>query len=70
MKHAVCICLLSTILLAGCQDDDDKSASYEPSSEHCQPDYWKSLPDNKDRESLVEKCMTGGSYQHSEPKTF
>ena len=70
MKHATCICLLSAVVLAGCQDGDDKSASYEPSAEHCQPDYWKSLPDNKDREGLVEKCMTGGSYQHSEPKTF
>ena len=46
------------------------TAAYEPTAEHCQPDYLKTLPDNKAREDLVEKCMTGGSYKKSEPKTW
>lgn len=46
------------------------SAAYEPNTFHCQPEYLKTLPDNKAREDLVEKCMTGGSYKKSEPKTW
>jgi len=47
--------------LAGCKEDAVDTAAYEPTSEHCQPDYLKTLSDNKAREDLVEKCMTGGS---------
>ena len=36
----------------------------------CSPDHWKTLPEVKDRDALVERCMTQGSYQHSEPQTF
>ncbi|HDS1746433.1 MULTISPECIES: entry exclusion lipoprotein TrbK [unclassified Pseudomonas] len=56
--------------LAGCKEDAADTAAYEPTTEHCQPDYLKTLPDNKAREDLVEKCMTGGSYKKSEPKTW
>lgn len=56
--------------LVGCKEDASDTTAYEPTSEHCQPDYLKMLPDNKDREALVETCMTGGSYKKSEPKTW
>jgi entry exclusion lipoprotein TrbK len=56
--------------LAGCKEEAADTAAYEPTAEHCQPDYLKTLPDNKAREDLVEKCMTGGSYKKSEPKTW
>ncbi|MFK3681344.1 entry exclusion lipoprotein TrbK [Pseudomonas sp. NPDC088890] len=46
------------------------SAAYAVSSEHCQPNYLKTLPDNKARDNLVEQCMTGGSFKKSEPKTW
>lgn len=36
----------------------------------CSPDHWKTLPEGKDRDALVERCMTQGSYQRSEPQTF
>ncbi|PWF22992.1 hypothetical protein [Corticimicrobacter populi] len=36
----------------------------------CSPDYWKTLPEGKDRDALVERCMTQGSYQRSEPQAF
>lgn len=60
----------STAALSGSKDEAADAAAYEPTTEHCQPDYLKTLPDNKDREDLVEKCMTGGSYKRSEPKTW
>lgn len=34
------------------------------------PDHWKTLSEGKDRDALVERCMTQGSYQRSEPQTF
>ncbi|MDZ6990097.1 hypothetical protein U4Y67_20185 [Escherichia coli] len=40
--------------LTGC--DGDK---YKPSPEHCNQDYWKTLPEGADRDSLVEACMKG-----------
>jgi len=61
---------LSVGVLTGCKEDAVDTAAYEPTTEHCQPDYLKTLPDNKAREELVEKCMTGGSYKKSEPKTW
>jgi entry exclusion lipoprotein TrbK len=61
---------LSAVVLTGCKEDAVDTAAYEPTTEHCQPDYLKTLPDNKAREELVEKCMTGGSYKKSEPKTW
>lgn len=36
----------------------------------CSPDHWKTLPEGKDRDALVERCMTQGSYQRSKPQTF
>jgi len=56
--------------LTGCKEEPADTPAYEPTAEHCQPDYLKTLPDNKAREDLVEKCMTGGSYKKSEPKTW
>jgi len=56
--------------LAGCKEDAPDAAAYQPTTEHCQPEYLKTLPDNKAREDLVEKCMTGGSLKKSEPKTW
>ena len=72
MKHCLASILGAalTMSLAGCKEDSPDPAAYEPTSEHCQPDYLKTLPDNKAREDLVEKCMTGGSYKKSEPKTW
>lgn len=35
----------------------------------CSPDHWKTLPEGKDRDALVERCMTQGSYQRSELQT-
>ena len=43
------------ISLAGCKEDAVDTAAYEPTSEHCQPDYLKTLPDNKAREDLVAR---------------
>ncbi|WP_280041168.1 entry exclusion lipoprotein TrbK [Pseudomonas sp. Hg5Tf] len=60
----------SAAISAGCKEDAVDTAAYEPTTEHCQPDYLKTLPENKAREDLVEKCMTGGSYKKSEPKTW
>ncbi|MCQ0167722.1 entry exclusion lipoprotein TrbK [Pseudomonas sp. S12(2018)] len=60
----------SAAISAGCKEDAVDTAAYEPTTEHCQPNYLKSPPDNKAREDLVEKCMTGGSYKKSEPKTW
>ena len=62
--------LTSAAVLGGCKDEATDPAAFTPSTEHCQPDYLKTLPDNKAREDLVEKCMTGGSYKKSEPKTW
>ena len=45
-------------------------AAYEPNTFHCQPEYLRSLPENKAREDLAHKCMTGGSFKKSEPKTW
>jgi entry exclusion lipoprotein TrbK len=72
MKHylAPMFAAALAIGLAGCNEDAVDTAAYEPNAEHCQPDYLKTLPDNKAREYLVEKCMTGGSYKKSEPKTW
>lgn len=36
----------------------------------CSPDHWKTLPEGKGRDALVERCMTQGNYQRSEPQTF
>lgn len=36
----------------------------------CSPDHWKTLPEGKDRDALIERCMTQGSYRSSEPQTF
>jgi len=41
-------------LLAACGDD---SSHYAFSDEHCQPDRLKTLPNNANRDTLVEKCM-------------
>ena len=51
------------ISLAGCKEDAVDTAAYEPTSEHCQPDYLKTLPDNKAREDLV----TSGLRQSAPP---
>jgi entry exclusion lipoprotein TrbK len=56
--------------LTGCKEEAADTLAYEPTAEHCQPDYLRTLPDNKAREDLVEKCMTGGSYKKSEPNTW
>jgi entry exclusion lipoprotein TrbK len=72
MKRAIAPFFVAALAigLAGCKEDAADTAAYEPTAEHCQPDYLKTLPDNKAREDLVEKCMTGGSYKKSEPKTW
>ncbi|WP_376764622.1 entry exclusion lipoprotein TrbK [Pasteurella multocida] len=41
-------------MLAACGDD---SSHYAVSDEHCQPDRLKTLPNNANRDTLVEKCM-------------
>lgn len=64
------ICAFAAIGLVGCNEEATDSAAYAVSSEHCQPNYLKTLPDNKARENLVEQCMTGGSFKKSEPKTW
>jgi len=49
---------------------DIDPAAYEPNTFHCQPEYRRTLPDNKAREELIQKCMTGGSFKKPEPKTW
>ncbi|SDY51214.1 entry exclusion lipoprotein TrbK [Nitrosomonas halophila] len=44
---------LTSVLLAGCSDD-----RYSVTDEHCKPEYWQQLPDNPEREALIEACMT------------
>lgn len=56
--------------ITGCKDKDLDKAAYEASDEHCKPDYLKSLPDSEARESLLENCMTRGSYSTSKSKTW
>lgn len=37
-------------------------AAYEPNTFHCQPEYLRSLPEDKAREDLAQKCKNGGSF--------
>lgn len=48
----------SLVVLAGCKEDALDTVDHEPTREHCQPDHLKTLPDNKARVDLVEKCMS------------
>ena len=64
------VLIAAFVALAGCKADAEEGDKYAVSDEHCTPDYWKTLPDDNARESLVEKCMSRGSYQQSEPKTW
>lgn len=57
-------------VLAGCGDDADSGNKYEVSDETCNAQYWKTLPEGKSRDALVEQCMTRGAYQSSEPKVW
>ena len=81
--RAVLVCS-TVILFAGCdaQNDVPSSAQQTPSGSdagqqvpaasgnQCSPDVWKKMPEGAERDALVERCMTGGSYQHTKPKTF
>ncbi|MCV9920462.1 entry exclusion lipoprotein TrbK [Pseudomonas sp. BT-42-2] len=64
------VCSTSQADGEGANEEATDSAAYAVSSEHCQPNYLKTLPDNKARENLVEQCMTGGSFKKSERKTW
>ncbi|WP_028693580.1 entry exclusion lipoprotein TrbK [Pseudomonas cremoricolorata] len=66
---AFCAALFSATLLSACGESIDKAA-YEANDQNCTPDHIKSLPDSPDREGLMEKCMTRGSYQKSDAKTW
>jgi len=60
--------LLSAALLAGCLEKEEPLI--EAGSETCTPQFWKTLPEGKSRDSLVERCMTRGGYKHRVPETF
>jgi entry exclusion lipoprotein TrbK len=47
------VAALASVLLSGCSDD-----RYSVSDEHCKPEYWQQLPDNTERATLIEECMT------------
>ncbi|MDR6711241.1 entry exclusion lipoprotein TrbK [Pseudomonas hunanensis] len=55
MLRKTLLLIATATLLAACGND---SANYTVTDEHCQPQHWKTLPDNADREALVEKCMS------------
>ncbi|MFJ4157227.1 entry exclusion lipoprotein TrbK [Pseudomonas sp. NPDC089752] len=60
--------LLLAALLAGCLEKEE--LRIEATSETCTPRFWKTLPESKSRDSLVERCMTRGGYKHRVPETF
>jgi len=47
------IATLASMLVAGCSVD-----RYLVSDENCKQEYWQQLPDNLEREALIEACMT------------
>ena len=67
MNKLTCIMALAAAIatLAGC--DGNK---YEVSTEHCNNDYFKSLPEGEKRDALVVGCSTRGEYKSSPPKTW
>jgi len=54
--------------LAGCWDK--KAQDIHPTADTCKPEYYRTLPAGKQRDALVEKCMTQGHFKAAEPQTF
>jgi entry exclusion lipoprotein TrbK len=59
---------IALVALTGCWDSQaDKTT---PSAATCKPEYYRTLPTGKYRDSLVQNCMTHGQYQAPDPQTF
>ena len=71
MKTYVRLATLTTLVLpvlTGCWEK--KAAEIRPSADTCKPDFYRTLPAGKQRDALVEKCMTQGQYRAPAPQTF
>ena len=71
MTARVRLASLTALVLAaltGCWDK--KADDISPSADTCKPEFYRTLPAGKQRDALVEKCMTQGQYRAPEPQTF
>jgi len=71
MKALIRIGLIMVIVpvaLTGCWNNE--IPPIEPTAESCRPDFYRSLPSGKQRDNLVEACMTQGQYRTAKPQTF
>jgi len=71
MKALIRVALVMVIVPAALTGCWDRTATpIEPTAESCSPDFYKTLPAGKQRDNLVEACMTKGQYRAAAPQTF